>query len=420
MSRSRVGVATILGLALVGLGCSDTSQPTVPSDQPDDPTLRAAAAQGPSENPNALARGVRGFGGFFLDAQGTPTIYLTDAGERGNAARALGPFLRARGIDPAAVQVRRGEFAWSDLERWHEQASVEALALPGTVFADADEAANRLRIGIERGKGAAGQVRATLARLGIPEAAVVVEETDPVEFAVGLRDEVRPVIGGVQINFPGFLCTLGFNANDGTQRSFITNSHCTTKQGGVESTPYWQPLESTSPTQIATEVEDPTYQRNIPGCPRGRRCRHSDASRALYAGSTTSLLARIARTSTPNTANNFEIVGNWTINAEAGSGAVVVGDIVNKVGRTTGWTRGAVTNTNVTTGVSGTNIAQIGQTFVTAGVGGGDSGSPVFIGGTTGGNATLAGILWGASGSTTFVFSPISNIESELGALTTF
>jgi hypothetical protein len=363
---------------------------------------------------------VRGFGGFFLDGQGTPTLYLMDASERGNAARAITPFLRARGINAAAVQVRRGEFAWPDLERWQEQAAVEVLALPGTVFADADEAANRVRIGVERGRGAGAQVRAILTQLGIPEAAVIIEETAPVEFALGLRDAVRPVIGGVQINFPGFLCTLGFNATDGSQRSFITNSHCTNTQGGVEGTPYWQPLQSSNPTQIATEVEDPTYRRNIAGCPKGRRCRYSDASRAAYAAGTTSTLGRIARTSAPNTANNFTIVGDWTITAEAGASAIVVGDIVNKVGRTTGWTRGAVTNTSVTTGVSGTNIAQIGQTFVSAGVGGGDSGSPVFVGSLNGGSATLAGILWGGSGSTTFVFSPISNIERELGVLTTF
>jgi hypothetical protein len=419
MLRNRIAVAALLGVVLAAAGCSDSSQPTVPSDQPDDPSLRATR-QGAGEHPNDLARGVRGFGGFFFDAQGTPTMYLKDAAERGNAARAVAPFLQARGIDPSAVQVKRGEYAWTDLERWQQQAAVDALALPGTVFADADEAANRVKIGIERGKGAAGAVRATLARLGIPEAAVVIEETEPVQFALGLRDAVRPVVGGVQINFPGFLCTLGFNANDGTQRSFITNSHCTTTQGGVEGTPYWQPLQSSSPTQIATEVEDPVYRRNIAGCPKGRRCRFSDASRAAYASGTTSTLGSIARTSAPNTANNFEIVGDWRINAEARAGAIVVGDIVNKVGRTTGWTRGAVTNTNVTTSVSGTNVAQIGQTFVAAGVGSGDSGSPVFIGGTTGGNATLAGILWGGSGSSSFVFSPISNIEQELGALTTF
>jgi len=39
---------------------------------------------------------------------------------------------------------------------------------------------------------------------------------------------------------------------------------------------------------------------------------------------------------------------------------------------------------------------------------------------TSSNNVTLLGILWGGSGSSTFVFSPISNIESELGALATF
>jgi len=38
----------------------------------------------------------------------------------------------------------------------------------------------------------------------------------------------------------------------------------------------------------------------------------------------------------------------------------------------------------------------------------------------TGSNVTLVGILWGGSGSSLYVFSPISNIETELGALTTF
>jgi hypothetical protein len=57
-------------------------------------------------------------------------------------------------------------------------------------------------------------------------------------------------------------------------------------------------------------------------------------------------------------------------------------------------------------------------------VAGGDSGSPVFRRQGTTNNVTLVGILWGggvlSDGSTLYVFSPISNIEMELGALTTF
>jgi hypothetical protein len=60
------------------------------------------------------------------------------------------------------------------------------------------------------------------------------------------------------------------------------------------------------------------------------------------------------------------------------------------------------------------------QNWVQARVSGGDSGSPVFI--VTGTSSVkLAGILWGGSSDeTTFVYSPISKIEQELGSLTTF
>ncbi len=40
--------------------------------------------------------------------------------------------------------------------------------------------------------------------------------------------------------------------------------------------------------------------------------------------------------------------------------------------------QGTITNTCVNTGVQGSRIVQLCQTFVSAGVGGGDSGSDVF------------------------------------------
>ena len=409
-------IAYIAGTAVLASGCSDT-QPTTPSSQsPSTPDLRTA--QQPATDPNGLARGVRGFGGFFLDAQGTPTIYLRDAGQRGNAERALGAWLQARGLDPSTIRVLKGDFDWADLEQWQAHASEQVLGVAGAVFVDADEASNRVRIGVERGA-AGGQARAAAARLGIPASAVVVQETDPIQLVTSLQGHVRPILAGLQINFPGFLCTLGFNAVDvaSGQNSFITASHCTNTQGGVESTPYWQPLQSTDPDTIGIEVADPPYLRNIPGCPRGRRCRSSDAARARYTTipTVTFTLGGIEQTSGPNN-GSLTITGAFSIISKGP--AAVVGEQVNKVGRTTGWTQGLVTNTCVDTGVSGTNIVQLCQTFVSAGVGAGDSGSDVF-GITSGSNVKLLGILWGGnSGGTQFVYSPIANIEAELGALT--
>lgn len=325
----------------------------------------------------------------------------------------MAPYLDAQGGGSAALQVRRADYDWASLERWQNQASAEALAMQGTVWVDADEAKNRVTIAVQRGASAA-QVRSAIGRLGLPAAAVVIEEVEPIEQVATLRQRVRPVRGGLQINFPGFLCTLGFNANRSGQRSFITNSHCTNVQGGVENTPYWQPTQSTASAQIGTEVADPSYGRPS-GCPSGRRCRRSDAARVAHAGGIKRALGAIARTTGANN-GSVTISGSFSITAE---GSPAVGQTANKVGRTTGWSSGAITNTCVHVNVSGTNITQLCQSIVSANVGSGDSGSPVFRRTGSGSNVTLLGILWGG-GTGVFVFSPISNIESELGALRTF
>jgi hypothetical protein len=421
MLRRTIAGATVAGALLLMVSCSDQREPVGPSEPPSGPDL--APVQGSADEPAALARTVPGFGGFFIDAQGTPTIYLRDPGQRARAEQALSPYLRAQGIGAGRLKVLQGDYDWAQLERWFAGASAEALAVSGAVFVDADEASNRIRIGVEPGAG--GRVRAALARLRMPDAAVVVEERAPVTFAAvqgpkpkakpgsgpSLQGIVRPIIGGVQINFPGFLCTLGFNVTGG----FVTNSHCTNTQGGTEGTPYWQPTQSASPTQVATEAADPQYASNLQGCPSGRVCRRSDASRATYAnGFSQFTIGRIAKTDRPG--RSLTITGSFRITSE---GSAVVGNVVNKVGRTTGWSQGAVTNTCVNTNVSGTNITQLCQNFVSATVGSGDSGSPVFAI-VSGDDVRLVGILWGGSGSRTFVYSPISQVEQELGGLSTF
>jgi hypothetical protein len=411
MNQRRHLQAFTAGLLLLGAACSDQNEPVAPSTPQESPSFQPTI-QGSPDDPISLTRTVPGFGGFYMDDRGTPVVYLKNAAERGNAERALAPFLRAHGLAASQLRVIPARYDWAQLERWFAQASTEVLAVPGGVFVDADEANNRVTIGVEHG--AAARIRGIAARLGIPEGAVVVRETEPIRFAATLRSKVRPVVGGLQINFPGFLCTLGFNATRSGQRSFITNSHCTTTQGGTEGTGYWQPTQTLAPTRIGTEVSDPVYFKNTNGCPAGRRCRFSDASRAAYASGITSSLGKIAKTTGPNN-SSVTINGSFSITAE---GSASVGQTVNKVGRTTGWTQGKVTNTCVNVGVSGTTFVQLCQNLVSARVGAGDSGSPVFKGST---NVTLAGILWGGNSSgTQYVYSPISNIEKELGALTTF
>lgn len=398
MSRRRAS-ATPLLLVLAVVACRDGSEVTGPA--PESPAPVMAQAQAPTLE--ELAERIPGFGGFYLDG-GRPTVFLTDITGRGAAVQALTPFIRGLGQNPADLQVRHADYDYRQLTLWFNAAGPLALDIDGAFMVDLDEARNRVLVGVEN-RAAAAAVRAVLLRAGLPERSLLIEEREPIRQVVSLQARASSIVGGVQINFPGYLCTLGFNAVVGGQNSFITNSHCTTKQGGVESTPYYQPLQSTYPTAIGIEVQDPAYQKGLPGCPKSKLCRYSDASRALYSAGTSFTLGRIA---TPG-AGSLDYATSWTI---SGTGTPTFGETLNKVGRTTGWTAGAVTNTCVHTGVLGTRYAQLCQFFVAAGVDGGDSGSPVFR--LSGGNAILIGLLWGSGGGS-FVASPLSQIQSELG-----
>jgi hypothetical protein len=300
-----------------------------------------------------------------------------------------------------------------------KKASPAVLALAGTVFADDDEVNQRLVFGVENER-VIPAVRTALSQLGISSAEYEIRLAAPIYQVVSLQGVWRPTIAGIQIHFGQFVCSMGFNADAGGQRSFITASHCTNTQGGVEGTQYFQPLSFTDPTVIATEVADPEYftSKTNEACPPGRFCRYSDASRALYNSSVASTRGAIARTRGENN-GSLEVAGEFSVTGQDDAGtAAPVGTVVNKVGRTTGWTQGRVTRTCVNTGVFRSRIVQLCQTFVEAGVGGGDSGSGVFV--ITGGKkVTLVGILWGGSGSQLYVYSPFNQIERELGPLST-
>jgi hypothetical protein len=312
----------------------------------------------------------------------------------------------------------RGGFAPQDVAAWFAQATPEVLAIPGTVFADHDEAANVLVFGVEN-PGLARAVQAVVLRHGVPAEAYEIRVTQPIHFmSETLRTRHRPTVGGIQIHFPGYLCTLGFNVSHASGRSFITNSHCTSEQGSMTSTPYWQPTSSVDDTVIATEADDPAYFTGSP-CPDNRRCRHSDAARAAYSASVESSQGLIARTTGVNN-GSITVNGAFTVTSQASTATTFSGTI-HKVGRTTGWTSGTASNTCATVNVSGTDITLLCQTMVSGSflqqiVGSGDSGSPVFRI-TSGNDVELLGILWGGSFfGDLFVFSPLKGVLDELGA----
>jgi hypothetical protein len=367
----------------------------------------------------AVAKQVPGFGGMFYDQGGTLQVYMS--GQKGPAPVALMSLLdevitrevgRGERLSGNGLEILEGRYDFLDLYSWQGQMSPAVLALPGVVFTDIDEKANRLRIGIADTPGLTEEVEKYLSELNVPREAVLISETKPV--FPELRNVRRPLRGGLQINFGNFLCTLGFIAVRQGVTGFVTNSHCTTTQGGNQGTVYHQPSASGTTNRVGQEIADPTYFTGG-SCPSGKQCRFSDSS-----------FARVPHPSGPAVATALGTiarppVGSFTWNGTdifqiTGEAAPVVGQAVTKVGRTTGRTSGTIQQTCANFNVAGSTITQLCQSQASYSSSGGDSGSPVFRI-TTLPNVILVGIHWGSGGA----FSPITGIQmsGELGAINT-
>ena len=300
----------------------------------------------------------------------------------------------------------------ADLESLNQRL-LPVFELAGVVFTDADETRGRVVVGV-LDRDIEGLVRASAARLGVSAQDIEIVETEPIFQVDTLRSSLRPVPAGAQIRFSAYVCSLGFNARLGGVAGFVTASHCSDRQGSVDGTQYYQPLNQVPEELIGTEIIDPPYRRNIDGCPKGRVCRNSDSNFVQAADADKLAFGRIAKTDGVNT-GSLIVDGDWAITGEGTAGLKTS---VNKVGRTTGWGQGLLTRTCVNTGVSGSNIVLLCQMWVenktAVIVQGGDSGSPVFS--ISGNSAILLGNLWGGNSSgTQFVYSPLSGIRLDLG-----
>lgn len=134
-----------------------------------------------------LAGEIPGFAGYWRDRDGRLTIALTDVSQRDLATDVLTQRLRRDDRGSAAAleaRVVHADYDFARLAAWHAQASA-VLGIRGVVFTDADETANRIRIGISDASREAA-VRAELARLGVPAVTVIVERAAPVELILAL------------------------------------------------------------------------------------------------------------------------------------------------------------------------------------------------------------------------------------------
>ncbi|NTX52404.1 hypothetical protein [Myxococcus sp. CA039A] len=352
-----------------------------------------------------VEREVPGFGGMYHDEKGRLVVRLVNATAAPAARRAIASVFGAERIPQAGVVTQPATRTFSQLKALQERLTPDVLALPGTVFTDVDEKSNRVAIGVEKAEARAIVERA-IARLAVARDAVDIVEWGPIN-PTSVQSGWTPVGGGLQIETPGKYCTLGFPALQGGTLGFVSNSHCTQVQGGVESTPAYQAV---APWLVGTETTDPGYASGG-SCPAGRICRSSDS--AFFRGE-----AAIA-TYVVQTPGAFDLnISAWP----EVTGKVLYpsqGQTVFKTGRTTGTTSGTIQWACATVNSGGTPhtyYCNYIATSATQNGAGGDSGSPVYF--LNGNGVTLTGLMWGAGASPwNFAFSPLGGVQAELGVV---
>lgn len=338
------------------------------------------------------------------------------------------------------VEVRRVEYDFLSLKSWYDKA--EILGSDTVISSDIDERANRIVYGIEELQ-RVPDVQKKLTALAIPLGAVSFrQETAPeppapaadaeLSAQATVRDYQRELRGGIGFAPFFYNCTLGFNAVRDGVLGFVTASHCSFSPGNVSSGEFgraWQPDEGPDQNIIGQEVADPSY-RSLPGCPTSK-CRLSDSTFYRYTTSRPKPLGKLANVALNSSTIN-STYPNLTIHRERSRQATYVGIQINKVGATTGHRLGNITQM-CSSALEQDNTGRyiLCEVVHDADSSGGDSGGPIWVKRVVwyscpnppGGlpacfkiENDLLGIHWRRGGG----FSPIWDIEAELGALRTY
>ncbi|MGI5214679.1 hypothetical protein [Plantactinospora sp. CA-290183] len=408
--------------AVLGVAMTATTAAAGPVDAP--PPDLAVQLKGPAkpvfDRDDAIAAAMRDiptFGGAYVDRKSSVLhLWLTQPATA-DVARSRAALAAGTGLAAAGTVVHRVDYTFAQLNTWHDDMAT-LLSLPGVVMTDLDQRVNRLTLAVADADRTGAAIKAGLAGLGIPLAAVNLVPGEP--FRTTVRDQTRPLHAGTQIQFARgastFNCTLGFPATRSGVNGFVTASHCSTTRSVVDGGRYWQ---STRPAGDANPVGTETVDRAFftSTCPTGRLCRVSDANFVAAQTGVNIALGRIARP--PLNSTNWNGTDTFRVVARGGT---AVGDPVQKVGRTTGRTSGTVTGDCVDLNVADTNITLFCQETATYQSAGGDSGSPVFevTNSPAANDVALVGVHWGGGvvdGVNFAAFSELTNVGLEVGTI---
>lgn len=416
----------ILATLMAAAACADT--PTgEPAGQPfRAPRNELAPApdtiiyEGEQEN-EAVAREVPGYAGHWYDQDGNRVVALVDPAQAALATRILDGRTEPQ---PAEGERRTGvtrfvgaTHSFATLRDWRNRSTFGLLGVPGVVAVDLDEQRNAVTVWLDNSTARPG-AEAELRKAGVPLTAAILEVIGtPVAYQT-LQNFFRPLQAGYQIQRAGgSTCTLGVPAVAGAA-AYITNSHCTQTYWLNNATAFYQHVVG-APWLIGNEANDPAGWPCAPNV-----CRWSDAARVPVAAGVPAA-NQIARTT------GFGM--NWNPGSITTGGVAafnvtaapqwwpLLGQLVDKVGRTTGWTRGTVTHSCVNfiaPPPAPPGRAVLCQYLMTNMAGPGDSGSPVFRQ-LPGNQAQVTGLLWGGVSTTSgmrSIFSARGAVFNDLGA----
>lgn len=434
-----------LGALVLFAACSDPSTSTGAEPvrrnaaiSPQEQLERAARFRSLDDDFADLAKEVPGFAGITRDEE-TFIVALVDRTQEQLARDVVGRFLHQRRYvrtgDPEPVfKFRTVQFDAAELLSWKRSISAASATYHFTAL-DFDEQANQVMVGVQTVEDSVQLARSVEIK-AYPKGSIRVVRIPHGQNLATLRDSVTPRIGGLGWGFDttiasGLLqnCTIGYNGwqSSPSQRVYVTASHCVPPRGVVTGG-----YATQGGVLIGTEISDPPYFIGPVGtCATGEYCRFSDAAIIEYNPGISATLGQIAFTGLPactTTPCGLTIAGQMPITDEWWP-TPLVGTYLSKTGQRTGWTRGQVTNTCADkTSDPDPSIGlaipkMLCQWWVNAHADRGDSGSPVYERFTTvsgqPGWVTLHGVLWGRINNT-YYFSPIPNVNGEVGSVITY
>ncbi|WP_309671413.1 hypothetical protein [Gemmatimonas sp.] len=427
-SMRSVYARTVAVLASLATGaCADTV------DQPAEPQARNSRVEAVTSSKMrpaeamlfAMEQETPGFGGFYLDQDGTAHVFVKDAARGGTAQFGMqrrfssGELPLPAGQRLQRVNVRAGQFSISELAAWRDLLfdAISNNELPSAVKLDLNEQTNRVKLVVESGVFRA-DANKLIGRLAIPSGAVTVEvgtrPTDARSLANARQvlDQWRPMLGGVGISWHlanGTVragCTSGFTMRKGSGFRIVTASHCSSSEWSVDAS-----LIKNSPQTnlVGTESEDPSgYSCGL------RTCRGSDAAAFTPPSGVALDVGYIARMRGFGQLYEDSTASYWIV-SDVETNNMYVGQVVYRQGATTGLVQGNISDT-CDDYFNSWNRTRTCQTDAILLTNQGDSGGPIFwVNGQGANYVTLAGIASAVGGSGNLIFSAYQRVATDLG-----